>query len=439
MVEVKPPVVETPVADSLARLSRPVLVATLLLAFALRLAWAWLIPYDKAPDEGLAHIHAIQFYLDHFRLPTRPEILSNEAGAYGGMSPLPYVLHWFFGLFAARGVPLEQQILIPRLGSVVAGTAVIWAASHGCRKLFPRTALLQWGIPLLLAVQPQLVFISAYLNSDIFSVLVATLLIASWPDLLQSGLTWRRALYLGLLGGLLALCKLNALALVPSTLLVLGMTLYRHRLPWRTVAVRGLAASGLALALSAWLYVRNYLVLGDMMGYKSMWEVAKLYLGKIPAPIERGMTMKQALVDMPWRQQTFQSSWGVYGYMNVFQSETVYSVLSVFCILGILSVAWLLIRRRAVENLTPGLMVCILIGFVLSVGLMAWTSYFNDWQPQGRYHFPVVFGEATLLFVGWTSLARSPKWKHGIGIGMIVITLGLTLYNYFFLLWPLYR
>lgn len=439
MVEVKPQAAEAPAADSSPRWSLHILVATLLLAFVLRLAWAWLLPYDGAPDEGLAHIRAIQFYLNHFRLPLRPEILSNEAGAYGGMSPLPYLPHWLFGLFASRGIPLEQQILIPRLGSVVTGTAVVWAAAIGCRKLFPIQRFMQWSIPLLLAVQPQLVFISAYLNSDIFSVFIATLLIAMWPDLLKSGLTWRNTLYLGFLGGLLALCKLNALALVPPTLVVVAMALYRHRLPLSTIAVRGLATTGLSLALSAWLYIRNHLVIGDMMGYNSMWEVAKLYLHKNPSPIEQGLTMKQALLDTGWRALTFKSSWGVYGYMNVFQDENVYATLSILCILGILSTGWLVLRWKSVDNLTPGLMICIFVGFLLALGLMAWTSYFNDWQPQGRYHFPVVFGEAVLLFVGWTAWIRSPRWQRGVGLAIILGTLALTVHSYFYLLWPLYR
>lgn len=439
VIDVKPPAVSRPIAGPTARLSSAILVATLLLAFLLRLAWAWLLPYDGAPDEGLAHIRAIRFYLEHFRLPTRPEILSNEAGAYGGMSPLPYLFHWFFGLFAVRGVPLEQQILLPRLGSVVAGTAVVWAASLGSRKLFPQNRPLQWGIPLFLAVQPQLVFISAYLNSDIFSVLISTLLIAFWPDLLRAGLTWRHALYLGLLGGLLALCKLNATALVPPTLIVVAMALFRHRLPWAVIAARGAAATGLSLALSAWLFVRNQLVLGDMMGYRSMWEVAVLYLHKNRSPFEQGLTMKNALLETGWRELTFKSSWGVYGYMNVFQNEAVYSALSAACILGLLGAAWVLLRRKTVDNFSPGLMLCILMGFVLALAQMAWTSYYNDWQPQGRYHFPLIFGEAALLFVGWTCVTSSPRWQRAIVLAAVVGTLAVTISSYFFLLWPMYH
>ena len=175
-----------------------------------------------------------------------------------------------------------------------------------------------------------------------------------------------------------------------------------------------------------------------------MWTVAAKYLDKGPSPAELGYSLSTTLftptdVGPSWATLTFRSSWGLFGYMNVPLPDGLYAILGLASLLAVASAAWQALRRRTTGIVSPALLLSFFLCSAVALLLMGWTSYVNDWQPQGRYHFPAILAEAFILLVGWGSLGPTPRWRDALLAAAVSGTAAVNVYSFCFVLWPLYR
>jgi len=116
---------------------------------------------------------------------------------------------------------------------------------------------------------------------------------------------------------------------------------------------------------------------------------------------DKGITFQELLIqNSNWRDMSFKSFLGVYGYMDLVSDRDYYQAvtyaLGVFCLLIFFYTAFTLPGRDVIFFLF------VLLFAGLAVGQSAYVSWINDYQPQGRYLFPIL----PMFMVG---LARFPS------------------------------
>jgi hypothetical protein len=137
----------------------------------------------------------------------------------------------------------------------------------------------------------------------------------------------------------------------------------------------------------------------------------------------RGVTLEQMLYEpYQWLHLSIGSAFGVYGYLNVFAPEGLYTALiAAFVVLAVLAMVGA-VRNQGVTGakLVLAMTVIALLIFAISI-LHSWTF---DLQRQGRYLFPILPLVAILAGSG-TSRAPRPAL-----IVTLAVAAGLSLYSY---------
>jgi hypothetical protein len=89
-----------------------------------------------------------------------------------------------------------------------------------------------------------------------------------------------------------------------------------------------------------------------------------------------------------WRNLTFYSFFGLYGYMNLYADSHYYGILFLF-----LSGMTLLIYFYAAATIDfkDSVALCMVLLFLLlAIGQSTYVSWAGDFQPQGRYLYPMI-------------------------------------------------
>lgn len=116
---------------------------------------------------------------------------------------------------------------------------------------------------------------------------------------------------------------------------------------------------------------------------------------------DKGITLQELLIENPdWREMSFKSFFGVYGYMDLVSDTDYYKAvayaLGIFFLLAFFYAAFTLPGRDVIFILF------VLLFAGLAVGQSVYHSWINDYQPQGRYLFVIL----PMFMVG---LARMPS------------------------------
>jgi hypothetical protein len=117
---------------------------------------------------------------------------------------------------------------------------------------------------------------------------------------------------------------------------------------------------------------------------------------------DKGVTFQELLIhNSYWRDMSFDSFFGVYGYMDLVSDNNYYQAvtyaLGFFFLLVFFYVAFILSGRNAIFFLF------VLLFAGLAIGQSAYHSWVNDYQPQGRYLFPIL----PIFLIG---IARLPEY-----------------------------
>lgn len=356
------------------------------------------------PDEYV-HIAAVSYYADHW-FPPRvddPEIL--DSYSVYGVSRLHSLEVYYF--FAGKICRLLQNAGLPGpvayrgLNVILFAFLVLFAMGH----LSLRVVLL----PLL--ASSQLWYLFAYCNSDAFSLFCSFL--AAWQLVEPKSFLHRflqgkgggqlaRLALLAVCLGILLLMKRNyyaflGLFFVVLVLQILYVDAYQGI---RKEGFRRLTAVCL-LAFCVW-GVRvgtNYLVNGldfsENLKKMQIQTADQAYRADIPLKEQRpslrlkdrGYTFKEMETRLHWGMKTFQSSFGVYGYLSLFSPDNYYRVVQWLGLFALAVLSCIVVGRGGFLGIASGAVAAVL-GIAL-VGASAYHSWVADFQPQGRYLFPL--------------------------------------------------
>ncbi len=407
---------------------------------------AWQNPDEPAHYNYIAHLAQgkglpvlqpgdyDQAYLEQLKREKFPPQLSVEPVRYEfHQPPLYYLLatpvFWLTG----------GSLLALRLFSALLGGGVTLLVAAIARTLFPHRPWIALGAMAFTALLPMhLAILSAVNNDSLAELLIAGTVLAllGWLkgalERGSQGASPKQLVAVSVLLGLALLTKATAYILLPiAVLVVAGVTWQARREEglWGELLRHLLAVTGPALLLGLPLWIRNWRVYGpgDILGLR--WH-DRVVTGQ-PLTSEWIAAHGWAAYSLRALRFTFDSFWGVFGWLGVFMDSRIYTALLVFSlILAMGLAAWLLGLGRGERRLSRfqgwGLATLTLL-LLAAVASYAWYNL-RFVQHQGRYLFPALPAIALFAALAWQEALR-PRTALLVGGFLLSMALGALLYG----------
>ena len=338
----------------------------------------------------------------------------------------------------------DGDIFTLRLFSVALGAVTIVLLYLCLMVVFPEKTLIPLGAAALSALLPMHLAMAAAVNNDGLAELLlaaSMLLLLRWMrarfynvnnhanhDQVNQGDRdgqTRQLLALGILMGLGMVTKIYAYLMLPLVLAVIlvvtwltprirtpqssGVLLKPTRASWVAGLGRALWVALPASLLALPMWIRNILLYGGWDPLALAWH----------DQVVAGQPRTDAwIADVGWIAYserafsfTFQSFWGVFGWLSVFMDERIYTALLLFTGVIFLGVLWATVRFISGGPDTDmdafQLSVLILFGLMLLAVTAGYVGYnFKFVQHQGRYFFWGLLPISTVVALGWREVLQ---------------------------------
>lgn len=288
-------------------------------------------------------------------------------------------------------------IYLARYLSLAFGILLLIGTYGLTREVFPNVPQLAWMTTLLVAVTPQVVFISSVVSNDIPAAALSSLTLWLLAILLRRGPTNIRAVGLGLAFGLALLTKSSTIALALPIVVGFGWLWLFGRQSFGQTIKYGLLMTVGAMLVVGWWFVRSWVIYDSPLGLGThdftAWAIGKPG-AKLLTPFAR------------W-QDVFRSYWISFGWGTIRPQVWVYRILTIISALAGLGLLvafwrWLRLSKRKFT-------VKILLFILLSLSILAVAFALELWMRRvvasyGRLMFPALSAIAILLVTGWYSL-----------------------------------
>lgn len=421
------------------------LLAIIVAYLSLGVLYSAMSPVFEAPDE-LQHYGYVRHLLSERRLP--PGNDNSVAGHEGSQPPVYYVVaalstawrshepplrlepNTYYGNYQAPGTiddnknaflhsdverfPWRGTVLTVRItrlvnllfGALTVGATYLLAQEAFCKdRIFARCAAAT------VAFTPQFLFISSAINNDVAASAFSTVTLWLLVGGVRREYSRNRAALLGAAIGLAVISKVSALALLPLTLVAVGLETRGRGAalePSRRLRhVAGLWTIVLVVAfiVGGWWYVRNGLLYADPLGVQTHFQTWWRYEEPLPLLGLRSQLPGVAL-----------SFWAAFGMGNVHLPRGAYlfmaSVVALaLCGLAVWAVqAWRSDKRPGPRAWSLGLLA--LWTAVLLAALLRWMQLVK--APLGRLLFPAIGAASTLIVWGLAQLVSyGLQWAGG--------------------------
>ncbi len=323
--------------------------------------------------------------------------------------------------FPWSGTALAMHIV--RFLSILMGLGTVILTYSLGRELFPASAAVALAAAAFVAFNPMFLFVSAVINNDNLSTLLATALLVLVVRLVKRAETppgWRTYALIGVTAGAGMLAKYQIGFMLPLVALALLIVSLRTR-DWRPVVVGGAISGGLTILIAGWWYARNYHLYGDATGINVFLDI----VGRraVPADLHQLWTERDAFM---------MSFWGFFGGVNVPMRHAVYTLFNVLVGFAALGLLYALAReivsrwRTRRDALRPAAnrplilarLFAVIWPVVVFVSLLSWTR--QTWASQGRLWFSAIAALSLWIAVGLASW--SPRSRVGalLNLGMAV-------------------
>ena len=356
---------------------------------------------EYGPDELMRYDIPL-FIFKNNALPFggEPELINPYWGtSYGFSITLPYLICVFFMKIISIFTSVPNAIWIAaRFTSVISGLGIAYYSICITKRI--TNSYTRWIFIIPMALTPQIVFISSYVNLDSFSLFTVVFLIYTWVRGAEKRWDVRSCIWLG--AGL-GLCLISYQFAYPF---VLGSFVFyclwhianRHDCSFKQFFFHGLIVLLVVFLISGWYFIRNaYLYNGDIFALNASKPYAELYAADEVKPslkqtyMVRGYSVLGMLRETNWLQSTFQSMFYVLGYMCWSAPLVVYKCFMGAIVLGIAgSLYGMLSKKMRPSHNYRLIIICLILSSILVVGISLYYSWASDYQPQGRYIITVL-------------------------------------------------
>ena len=280
-----------------------------------------------------------------------------------------------------------------RFISIIMGAGTIVVSCLIARRIFPDRSSIQIGMAALIAFNPMFIFISASVNNDNLTILLASLAlylgVLCWyesPGPVDRSGWWRRLL-LGLVLGGAALSKISGLTLLPIIAVILTVRHVRQR-DWRGWVFSGILIALPVVLLTGWWYLRNVQLYGDVLGLNTMVAIAG----------PRSMTLTALIPEFDGFRYSY---WALFGAVNIVTFPLAYAIFDLFTLISFVGcVIWFARNRRS--DRAALLLILALYVLIVFIGVVRWTMMTP--ASQGRLMFPAIAALSLLMWLGWETI-----------------------------------
>lgn len=406
--------------------------------FLLYFSWSVIIPFNHAPDEYMRY-SIPDFIYQYGKLPTGDdERIRNEIWgfSYGFLPVLSYMVSALFMKIAGIFSTAEAVLLgAARFASVCFSLGTVCFSIKIGNLLFEKPYARLFVVSV--AFLPQFVFISSYVNTDAFGIFTVSWII--YAMLQGKSKKWRLkdCIFLGAGIGLCLLSYYNCYGIIVTAILYCVKSVLDDKEikdKTRFILTRCLWVFLAAALVSGWWFFRSFMLYdGDIFGLRALSECKELYAqdaykpSNISTPHKMGVSLPYMIFTMRWLSRSILSFIGVFDYLSLYLHDSSYRIIKLLFILG--AFGWFIHLGRwrrenpKYNNLT--LHIVMILMCIITVSLSLYNSYFNDFQPQGRYLLPMLLPLNILLTHGWHQLtdALLHEKKSYAAVSFIVIYL----------------
>lgn len=382
--------------------------------------WSCTKPYNYAPDEYMRY-PVSKFIFENNRLPVGAETADNPWGF--SYSQMPTMLCNFLGYIPMKIVSLFTNdeyalVVASRFGCVICGAVCLLFLIKISKLMIKKP--FHWVMIVFVALMPQFCFLCSYINNDICALCGAAMIMYAWVRIIKEG--WHTSLSVIMAAGI-GICGIsyyNSYGWVLMSVFMLLSYFIINKADRKRLFKQGLIIAGITLAIMAFPFIRQYVVFGDLLGFKATSEYGELYaIESLKPSVRRAMTIQaqgiplwDMLWGMGWLRLVYKSFIGVFGYMaypvHPFITRGYFLLLCgmagimVYIIIkGIKSIS----RDNIVKEYRYIIFyVCLLGSMAIPVVLSIVYSYTNDYQAQGRYIYSMMPGLALIFGISYSVL-----------------------------------
>lgn len=428
--------------------------------FGFMMMWMMNQPFGVSPDEQMRYLIP-QFIYEHGNLPHGgdPEIRNADWGISYGFTPITsYIISALF-MKIASFFSADFMVLLraARLVNVLFGTATVFIIIRIGKKLFEKPY--DWLFIIVASSLPQFIFVNSYVNMDSIALFGAAFLFYTCILGKESG--WKTK-HVILFAVALSVCLLSyyntyGLVLCFSIFFVISVIIscQGEKDWWKTLLKKGMLVVLVVFILCGWWFIRNAVLYnGDFLGLTTCNEYGEMYgredlkPSNIQTPEKQGLSIWEMFRN-GWVLVSGWSFFGVFGAMDMLLHFRVYQIYFGLTLIGVIG-AFLaipkLFRRKDEENRKVDdiwFTVCSVLSIFFTIGISAYYSYTNDYQPQGRYILPMMIPFFYFIVTGFVRILKlfhfKPMVNRILCIAGELVYLALMLYSYFFVFAPAYR
>lgn len=224
---------------------------------------------DGGPDEG-NHIEMVAHHARNLRLLTWEETQYEQMRGhpyylYSPVSYLPYIpAYWAQQVVPEKAWGREPTRNVVRLGGILFSAAIFFVLLALARRVVPDLHPVHHvGLAFVVSMVPQVRYITSYVTSDAYAILVGTLSFAMAARLLaKRSLSYRDTIYTGLVVTAVAHSRYNTFPTLATLGAAFLVTLFRTP-RWRERLRRVVVVAGIPAAFAGWFYITTYAVLGN--------------------------------------------------------------------------------------------------------------------------------------------------------------------------------
>ncbi len=388
--------------------------------FVIYLMWSRYQGYNYAPDEYMRY-SLPEYIYKHNKLPlgNDPEVVNPLWGFSYAYLPL-----WLGSLLSAVCMKIsffisgnESHLLVAaRFPSVIAGTVTVFLMFRILDKLVSTRK--KWILTIILALTPQFIFLSSYVNNDALNIMGVSFILYAWVLALKEDWNVKSAGMLITGISVVALSYYFAYGWILCSVFLFFFTYIlkvnkdnsvKTMFKWASII------SIIVLILVLWAFIRNLIVYnGDLLGRVSMAKAQEQYAVEWLQPQNKlslkkqGFSLHYMLYDLNWIETTFESTIGIFGYMSVRISNWIYSLyfggFTISLLMFLSNYIELIFFSKEKEKmirkkqllLSTSLIICFAIPLFLNV----YYSYVTDFQPQGRYSYSSIIAFIPMTGIG---------------------------------------
>ncbi len=415
------------------------------------LLWMIIVPFGEGPDEAMRYeISTFIFKHGHLPVGSDPEIRHPYWGNSYAFTPItPYILSGYImkviNFFTKN---TDGFLYVARTVTVAFSMATVAMTYLISKLIFINNKAKRWLFITFVACLPQFAFISCYVNVDSFAIFCTSLIIYSWLLGLKDDWSYKSCFFLALGLGLCLISYYNAYGyLVVSTLLFLTcLIFFSAKRNIYELLKKSSFIMLVAFVISGWWFIRNAILYdGDILGLSAADECAEMYAidfckpSKIDNPNNLGQSFWFMLKNRGWLRGVGFSVFAAFGNMDIrlhYKHYLIYFTLCVLATLGCLFVFKIFQRLDKSKQKKAWIFtIAMFLSFLFPIAISMYYSYFNDFQPQGRYILPGLLPMSFFFSLGiGTAIDKFMKNKFLRNISYIIIYVILALLSVYSLL-----